>query len=385
MTPALPTRQQPAAAASAYPAWTTPQILKSGLAGIWIACILLMVSVLAGARNHRHAVQVVGKDSAPSIIAAQHIRAALADMDANAASDSLERFEMRRTEAVQAIVAAAENITYGNAERKPIHALALGMGTYSAQVQAARDKRDVAAWREAQTTMDSVLLPAAADLDKANRVALDEAYDTQKKSSSGTMAMLIVAGILLGGVIIPLQVFLARRMRRTLNPLLFLATVMAYILVIYAGQRFNASDRDLKVAKEDAFESIHSLWQARAMAYSANGALSRAALDPLRKSVYLKDFEDRAGEAANHLDNDKARAILAKFSEYRTAKSTAALEAFDRELQATQDVKEQAFRSAVDRGFADEAGFEFSIPVWVLTISLIAWLGLRPRIREYSV
>ena len=43
---------------------------------------------------------------------------------------------------------AAKNITYDK-EYEPIRTVALGIGTYAAQVQTARDKNSIAAWRQA--------------------------------------------------------------------------------------------------------------------------------------------------------------------------------------------------------------------------------------------
>ena len=50
--------------------------------------------------------------------------------------------------------------------------------------------------------------------------------------------------------------------------------------VVFSAQSFNSADRDLWVAKADAFDSMVALWQARSLAYSANGDLNRALLDP---------------------------------------------------------------------------------------------------------
>ena len=67
------------------------------------------------------AFQTVGHDSAPSIIAAQHIRAYLADMDANAANElivapgrnmaAVRDFDNRRKEVTDSLVTSAQNIT----------------------------------------------------------------------------------------------------------------------------------------------------------------------------------------------------------------------------------------------------------------------------------
>jgi hypothetical protein len=395
----------------AAPPWTTPQILKTGLAGIWFSSVLLMLAAIMGARSHRHAIQVVGKDAAPSIFAAQQIRAALARMDANAATELLGgkdaaaakvAFEQRRTEAVSAIVAAAENITYGDKERKPIFTLALGLGTYTAAIQTARDRREagdksfLAAWREAAGFMDSTLLPAAAALNQANLDALEETYLAQATSSTRVLALLVLPALALGAVLFFLQIFLLRRMHRILNPLLFLATLTAFVFVVYSGQRFAAANRDLKVAKEDAFDSIHTLWQARAMGYSASGDQSRALLDPAQRAVYDRDFAAKTSTIADDYlakelknitftgEREKAEHTVAAFTEYRAAKSEAAFAQFDEALRETLRVNQDAFAGAVSSGFRELDGFDVISPVMAFIISLLAWLGLRPRIHEYS-
>jgi hypothetical protein len=418
------------------PVWTTPQILKTSVVAIWLACILLMTAAISGARSHRRAMQMVGRDAAPSIVAAQHIRAALADMDANAANELLNSkdapaarlaFEMRREETISAIVSAAENITYGDTERVPIRKLALGVGTYVAGIQTARDRHEagdrnfLTAWRMAASYMNSTLLPAAAELDRANETALEETYARQKAASVRAMIFLILAGAALGAILFLLQAFLLRRMRRVLNPLLFLATLAAFIFVVYAGQRFVSSDADLKVAKEDAFNSIHALWQARALAYSANGDESRYLLDAGQSPVYEKDFKAKS-EAIDKFLSDELRNITfegedfaarntaGQFGEYqkideqirdleKSGKHDAAIALcigsgprqsnqvfalFDKDLDRTLSINQSAFDAAVTRGFKEVDSFEVTAPVVASVISLLAWLGLRARIREYA-
>ena len=378
--------------------------------GICVASLLLMGSAITGARNHRHAMQVVGRDSAPSIIAAENIRVALADMDANASAELLggkdaaaarAAFERRRTEAISAIVAAAENITYGEKERGPIKKLALGVGTYTAGIQTALDRREtgdktfLTAWRDAARFMDSTLLPAAEELDRANRDALDGTYDGQKTESRKALVFLILAGVALGGVLVVVQVFLVRRMRRILNPMLFLATLAAFVFVIYAGQHFGASDRDFRVAKEDAFDSIHNLWRARATAYSAAGDVNRSLLEPAGRAIYDADFAGKADLVSKYLavemkdvtfDDEKQLAdeTVARFNEYRTSKTNAVFQRFDVALNKTLKVNNTEFDAAVARGFEDVDEFEIAAPLTALLVSLFAGLGLRPRIREYA-
>jgi hypothetical protein len=243
--------------------------------------------------------------------------------------------------------------------------------------------------------MDSTLLPAGEELDWANRKALDETYDGQKAASSRALVFLILAGLAVGGALVLVQIFLLTRMRRILNPMLFLATLGALVFVIYAGQRFSAADRDLKVAKEDAFDSIHNLWRARAAAYAAAGDVNRAALDAAQRTTYDNDFAGRSDLVSKFLaeelknvtfegEQQAADETAARFNEYRTSKTNAAFQRFEVALDQTLDVNQKAFDTAVARGFADADRFEITAPIVAFLISVLAWLGLRPRIREYA-
>ncbi len=378
--------------------WNTPNLLKAGGVAVTFAALLLMSTAIVGARTHRHETQVIGRDSAPSIVAAQHIGAALADMDASAADNDTSNFDKRRTEAISAIVAAAENITYGDAERIPIRKLAIGLGTYAAAVQNARDKHQIDAWRQAESIMDNDLLPAAAALDDANRKEIEAVWAQQKVASERSLTLMIAAGVLLGGALLALQVFIGQRMRRTLNPGLFGATVAAWLFVVFAAQSFNIADRDLKIAKEDAFDSIVTLWQARSLAYSANGDQSRALLDTVNAAVHQKAFREKDERIRRHIDDElknitfpgeleAAEATKSNYLAYVAERKApaAAFAKFDAALGKTLKINQAEFDQAIERGFRDVANFEIIAPFATLIVCVLAWLGLRPRLREYSL
>jgi hypothetical protein len=268
--------------------WNTLRVLKLSRAAVLTLDLLLLLAVVLGARVHRGAMQTVGKDSAPSIIAAQHIKSALADMDANAANellgpsgtmqDAVAAYESRRVEASKALIAAAENITYGDSERKPILALQLGLGSYERLIQKARDGHEsgssgtaVAAYLDAAALMDGVLLPAADALDQANNQVLEHTYESQSSRSVAARVFVLIAGVLALLALAAVQLLLSDRMHRTFNPALLCATLFTLVLTVYAWQAMERERHQLKVAKEDAFTSIHALWRARAIAYQANG------------------------------------------------------------------------------------------------------------------
>ena len=141
--------------------------------------------MFVGTRQHYDAVKTIGRDAAPSIVSAERIKAALADMDANVANEliakpgqdqeSTQAYEKRRQELSLSLIAAAENITYGESERKPIQTMSYSLGTYEAEVAQARllhgrggDTAVLTTYRQANDLMQGTILPAADTLDKVN-------------------------------------------------------------------------------------------------------------------------------------------------------------------------------------------------------------------------
>jgi hypothetical protein len=450
MTPAAP------------PRWNTLQILKASRIALIALDALLLIVAIASAHVHRNAVKTVGVDSAPSIIAAQHIKSALADMDANAANELLgapggspefvRAYETRRVEAAKALIAAAENITYGDWERAPIQQLQVGLGTYERLIQRARDLHErgdaqfVVAYRDAAALMDRTLLPAADALDKANHDVLEQTYRSESGVSFWARALLLVTGLLALVALAAVQVFLSRRTRRTFNPLLVAATVVALGALGYSNGAMTTAHRQLKVAKEDAFTSIHALWRARAVSYWANADETRYLLDQAHAPEHQRNFlakstqlaqlppgmrpgdvataeqgnvhpEGFSGYLADELRNitfdgerEAAVGTLLRFEEYlaidRTIRgleqegkhkeaialciganqgdSNWAFDRFDKALDATLAINQAAFDAAVHDGLATFDRIDLILSVMAGAIAVLIFLGLAVRIREYQ-
>ena len=285
----------------------TLQTLKLSRAVIVGLDGLLLLAIVMGAHVHRAAMQTVGKDAAPSIVAAQHIKAALADMDADEANEMLAPpntanaatagMAKRAPEADEALLAAAGKVTY-EAEYEPIKTLQVTGGIYNRLVQQAEDMHDggspdyVNAYRADAIIMDNDLLPAADDLDRANNRELQRTYHEEATGSTLTTILVALTGMAALAALIWLQVYLSRRTRRTVNPPLALATLLLLGLAGYTLSALVIEQHQLKVAEEDAFESVHALWRARAVAYQANAEESRFLLDPEHAGDYTRAFAD---------------------------------------------------------------------------------------------
>ncbi|SNT42206.1 hypothetical protein SAMN05421770_11334 [Granulicella rosea] len=446
--------------------WNSLQLLKGGRAAILLLDVLLLIAVVTGAGVHRDAMQAVGKDTAPSIIAAQKIKSAMADMDANAANQLLAApgsatpaaalYEQRRIEASKALVEAAKNITYGATEQTPIETLQVTGGTYQRLIQQAIDFHDandpnqpdmgVRYYRHAGEMMDTALLPAADDLDKANNTVLEQVYREASEHSTLSLWFVLLAGLLMLGTLAVLQFFLLQRMHRLLNPMLLAATALTLWLTFYAFASMNREADRLRVAKEDAFHSIRALSRARAVAYSANADESRYLLDPAHAADYEAEFYRKTnalvslpasiplalvtanashgrstpgftGYLADELNNitfpgERAAAIetfvtfeqymgvdagirvLARSGQHDKAvalcigsspgQSDWAFEQFDRASAKTLEINQKAFDEAVKEGLAAVDKLELKGAVAAVLIAILAAFGLAGRIREYE-
>jgi len=410
---------------------STPQILWISLYIIWGLDAFLLIGAVVGAHVHRGAMQAIGKDSAPSIIAAQSIKTSLADMDADVANELLGAkdgdYDYQRKKAATALIEAAKNITYGDAEQKPIEAIQVNLGIYEAKVQYARDLWEwgdagyVDAYRAAAHVMDADLLPQADNLDRANNDQLQATYKSQSGESIASLVFLLVMAAALVGALVAIQAYLNRKMRRILNPMLALATVLALGFVLYTVGILAAERSDLKVAKEDAFDSIHALWQAKAVAYAANTDESRYLLDTkhagehglrfiekanLLKSGYLatelsnitfegeKEAANRAVESWDkYLEIDRQIRSLETQGKHTAAialcigndpgQSNWAFNEFDRAIDTTLKINQDQFDASVREGFSTLSNFEIKAGIVTLIIALLSFFGLLQRIQEY--
>lgn len=307
--------------------WSTPRLLKAFRLALWVLLAGLLLAIVGATEVHRAALKTVSRDTVPSILTAQQLKSAIAGMDADAANEllapgdpsplSLQDFEAHRVEASRALIAAAENITFGDAERLPLQSLQLGLGTYQRLVQKAVDLHAsnsaaaAIAYRDAARVMDSVLLPAADALDQANSEVLERSYGAEGGRSSGVRAVLALLALATLGTLLGAQMLLSQRMHRTLNPGLLGATAVLLCVALLAFHDVSMAHQDLRIAKEDSFSSVHTLLRARATAYAANSAESRYLLDPGQNASSTRAFVAEQDEIATMPLNLRGDQLLA--------------------------------------------------------------------------
>ncbi len=120
-------------------------VLLSSVVGPALALLVISEGALGGQR--RSLLETIGHRTAPSIIAAQNIYFSVADMDASLANyllvgtstklgttraQTVQEYNADLTTATGGLLAAAENIAFGQAERGFIQQMLTGVETYQA-------------------------------------------------------------------------------------------------------------------------------------------------------------------------------------------------------------------------------------------------------------
>ncbi len=446
--------------------FTTPQTLRFGLYAVWGASVCLLLASIHGVRSQYSTINTVGKSAAPSILAAQQLRDSFAAIDASLANELLldpakdrkalvqvfAEFEINQKKIADRLVTAAKNITYPE-EEKIIQTLQLKGSDYFLKLQEARDARKrndraaaLTSYREAADLIDRDILPQAEQLDRVNSQELEKTYNNQGTFNGFLSLIIALVGLAMLGLLILMQLFIYQRMRRILNVPLLGATAIGVLFLSYTMSSLISATTNLKVAKEDAFDSIHSLRQARALSYMANADESRYLLDAEYKDKHERAFTTKmaklvslppgksltdiiksipqfsgdrkiqvsgfSGLYAGQLENitfsgelvetvntlkklDNYLKIDAEIRQlYRSGKIAEAIalctgrsnDAFDEYRAANEKLRlinEKQFDAKIDAGFNNLSNFEIIACGAIGSVALLTLFGLRPRLAEY--
>ena len=313
--------------------FTTPEVYKAGIYAVLGGTLLLSGAVVSAVMAQRSVVEEVGFGTTPSIYHAQRIRDSLSDIDANVVNMLLlpsgtnptaeKEYQIRKEKLSNLVVQVSKNITipvYTDTSKDPskkvmtpveqkyTSTIILGINNYIEKAQQARNfhalkntNASLEAYREAQKIIgddNSGLLKEAYLLDQINFEALSQAYQSGRGSSPRQSFMVFVSGAILLGLLVSIQLLLFKWNRRVVNPALLGATLIASFFLLDTLVSLNTANKQLKVAKEDAFDSLHALRQLRSTAYMMNTAESRYLLDSSAASEHEKQFSLSANKIA---------------------------------------------------------------------------------------
>lgn len=315
----------------------TPDRLRLFMALSILATIFFCVVAICTVQQHKDAARTVGYDAGPSVIAAHEIKNAVVRMGNELANEllkpgaegdwSTQDYEKWRVVACKQLVVAASNITYGLAEQEPIEDIQIALGLFESEAQQALDYRRqgnvteaMKAYRAALSTLDEQIVPAADRLERANRDQLESIYAREQSASALLCGFTLVTGLILIGLLLMIQIFLWSRFRRRLSLPIFLITLCSLVVVqqLYTTLRENAVQ--LKVAKQDAYDSIIALLDARSDAYLANAAVSHWILTDDKK--YADIFPAKIGKIASFSGISSAEVLATASKKVAAGEST---------------------------------------------------------------
>ena len=297
---------------------STPARIRSGAAAaVALACCLAaVIAVASGALGGQF--QSIGNRDAPAVNSTTGLYFSLNDMDAQVANvllvggdaslaadraQDLAVYGSDRATAdadlTQALATEAGNAT----AQRELRSVLDGVGQYEALAADAllTDQQagssvgrapaaSLAYYQQATDLMRTAILPSVSSLTSVSASRLDASYTSGTSTAWTATGVVIAAGVALIAILVALQLYLSARFRRLVNPALAAATMVAVALVITTATRLSAEAGHLKVAKQDAFDSILALTQARAASYDANADESRYLVDPARAAQYQQAF-----------------------------------------------------------------------------------------------
>jgi hypothetical protein len=315
-----PSRPGPARPIPALVRWrNTPERIRGLTALAVVLTIVLGVVMAVIFSTIASGVRAIGDQAAPEVRATTDLYFRLNDMDAQVANILLvgnrTNLGLDRQQAEQIYATDSRSAdsdlqqAAAVAGSSPSAQLALrsvlgGLGRYEAlvgqidYVEAAGPSRPgrppaaaLSLYRTATDLLKTSILPAARNLTTANAAALDSTYQAKHSLAERGVVLVLILGVALLALLIGAQAFISARHRRTLNPALAGATLIILLLSALGAASLAAQASHLHVAKDEAFDSILALSQARAVSYDANADESRYLVDPGRAGVYQLSFE----------------------------------------------------------------------------------------------
>ena len=316
----------PASPPRARRSWPTPRrLLTLGTLAVLLSAGLgtLIATSATGAGTE---VNVIGEQAAPQVRVTTDLYFALSDLDAQAANAllvgtspamasertaALKLYEQRRTQAdtdlQQAAADGGSDLVVQQGVRTALNQLGLYESLVSQALLVNQQGADpagrpsaatLAQYRQATDLMQTVLT-GVQKLTDHNHTILGDTYAQDSADSASTQVWIGVLGGLLVLVLVAIQVQLWLRQRRKLNPALLGATVVALLVTVLGVAALGSEAASLRTAKQDAFDSIVALAQARAVSYDANADESRYLVDPQRAAQYQQAFETKIQSLAS--------------------------------------------------------------------------------------
>jgi hypothetical protein len=308
---------------------TVPGRIRTLTACAFLTLVGLSAGTGVGILQARDGLHTIGSGAGPEVVAASNLYLALSDMDAQVTTALLTGqeegwlceqsqsgcaqapvriiYEIRREEAQGAAMQAA-GLTGGDGVRMDtVRAVLDGLHQYDQQVRAAMElaRRPggglvplppdaVEPFRAASALMTDDLLPKAYNLALASGATVNSTYQVRRSATLSWRTGVAAIGLFAVLVLVGLQIYLAIRFRRLINPWLILATLGAIALTVACASLLVTEADYLSVAKTKGFDPVLTLSRTRALDKSMDADRGRSLLDPQDGDRYDQMYFDKA-------------------------------------------------------------------------------------------
>jgi hypothetical protein len=426
------TVQQPATVARARQrrrAGTTPAWLRVAIA-VPVALALvtgLVASLMVVTRSH--AVAAARATAEPLVVDAQAAVVKLSDANTTVAGGFLSgpvlpaaassRFGIDLAQAANSLTAAAQRAGTDRQVTRYLQTLESGLPVYSGLIATAEaDNRrgepvGAAYLAEANHFMNATLLPAASSLYTAEQGRLS--HDTNRATDALPEILVVMLLVVLLATLAYLQLGLARRFRRLLNPgclVATLATVTLGIWLIVAGASEGAaisrsdrhgttplgvftqariiagqarSDDELTLVTRDSDPAYQTDYASAAARLSHLIAQPRAGWTAPETGAYRTAATVWQGYQQAHQavrDQDRAGRLSNAVALDRSSSSTEAA-TMDSTLASGVNSAVSSFGSSARAAHSDLGGLIWASLFLMAVVAIAVLAGTRPRLREY--
>jgi hypothetical protein len=229
------------------------------------------------------------------------------EQDLGTRQRALNRYSQDRSTADRAAMQAAELSASNPIDQATVRSVLDGLGGYERLASRAMVLNEqanhpagpppgnvIAAYRQATDLMKLELLPQAYNLTLEGGATVREAYVAKRAAVLSGRLWVALVGLAAIAALAGLQVFVAVRFRRLVNPALALASLGLIVLSLAAVRLLSGEATQLQAAKTGGFDSILTMSRARAISNSLHADESRFLLDPGRADTYSLAYLDKS-------------------------------------------------------------------------------------------
>lgn len=251
---------------------TTPRLIEILFVSILLLCAIVLFGSQSAITRYQHAVERIGREAEPTVLTAEKLTQALADMDAEIADSALGNdaawplyvADSNRVSAL--LVRLSRDVGYSGTETTGLIDLVAELRGYfqkiggasvtSAEITGTNEQMAMTTTLWASRLLRRDLIPRAQIIKARAGADLAEAYADYRNGSALALGLALLPLLLLLCMLLLTQLVLTRRTRRLVNlPLavtaLLLTGYVAWFGVTAAGDR-----AAIMSAKEDFFDDL---------------------------------------------------------------------------------------------------------------------------------